>query len=140
LILQLLKLTSKCFDGSFGFLEGNLVRVMDALVRYLELAIKKLEERVLLLWGTLLFIFFFLINLTWLDYRNYWLQIREVPQFQAKVSVSMVLREVLEASAVVHLDSCPVCLIDDVFCDIGKVLRLLEDLLKVLVLAVYSID
>jgi hypothetical protein len=52
----------------------------------------------------------------------------------------MVLREVFEASTVVGLNAGSICLIDDIFCDIGKVLRLHEDLLKFLVLAVYSID
>ena len=52
----------------------------------------------------------------------------------------MVLREVFEHSTMVDLDGCPVRLIDQVFCDIRKVLRVNEDLLKVVVLAVYSID
>ena len=52
----------------------------------------------------------------------------------------MVLREVFEASTVVDLNGGSISLIDDIFCDVRKVLRLLEDLLKVLVLAVYSID
>jgi len=63
----------------------------------LDLAIELLEDRVL-------FFGFFLRNLAGLDDRNYWLQIMEVPKFQAKVSISMILREVIEASAVVDLD------------------------------------
>ena len=82
---------------------------------YLELAINLLEERVL-------FFCFFLQNLTGLDLRNYRLLIREVPKFHAKVSISMVLREVFEALAVVNLDSGPIILIDDIFIDVCKVL------------------
>jgi hypothetical protein len=69
---------------------------MEALHK-LDLVIELLEDRVL-------FFSFFLRNLTGLDDRNYWLQIMEVPKFQAKVSITMILREVFEASAVVDLD------------------------------------
>ena len=46
----------------------------------------------------------------------------EVPKFQAKVSVSMLLREVFEAFPVVDLDSGPISLIDGVLGDICEVL------------------
>jgi hypothetical protein len=46
----------------------------------------------------------------------------EVPKFQAKISISMVLREVFEALAVVDLDSGPISLIDGVLTDVSKVL------------------
>jgi hypothetical protein len=69
---------------------------MEALHK-LDLAIKLLEERVL-------FFLFFLQNLVGLENRNYWLQIIDVPKFQAQVSVSMVLRKIIEASTVVDLD------------------------------------
>ena len=52
----------------------------------------------------------------------------------------MVLREVFEPSTMVDLDGCPVRLIDQVFCDVRKVLRVHEHLVKVVVLIVYSID
>ena len=88
---------------------------MEALHK-LDLAIELLENRAL-------FFCFFLLNLIGLDNRNYWLMIIEVPKFQAKVGISMVLREVFfEASAVVDFDSGTILLIDQVFCDIAKVL------------------
>ena len=46
----------------------------------------------------------------------------EVPKFQAKVSIPMVLREVFEALAVVNLDCGPISLIDGVLCDVRQVL------------------
>jgi hypothetical protein len=46
----------------------------------------------------------------------------EVPKFQAKISISMVLREVFEALAVVDLDSAPISLIDGVLTDVSQVL------------------
>jgi hypothetical protein len=46
----------------------------------------------------------------------------EVPKFQAKVSIPMVLREVFEALAVVDLDSGPISLIDGVLTDVSQVL------------------
>jgi hypothetical protein len=46
----------------------------------------------------------------------------EVPKFQAKVSIPMVLRKVFEALAVVDLDSGPISLIDGVLTDISQVL------------------
>jgi hypothetical protein len=46
----------------------------------------------------------------------------EVPKFQAKVSIPMVLGEVFEALAVVDLDSGPISLIDGVLTDVSKVL------------------
>jgi hypothetical protein len=52
----------------------------------------------------------------------------------------MVLLEVFEASTVIGLDGWHIRLIYQVFCDIGKVLWVEEDLLKVVVLTVYSID
>ena len=55
----------------------------------------------------------------------------------------MVLREVFEVfevSVVVDLDGCLVGLVDNVFCDIGKVLRFNKHLVKFLIVAVYSID
>jgi hypothetical protein len=66
-------------------------------LHYLDLAIELLIDRAL-------FFCFFLRNLVGLDIRNYWLQIREVSKFQANVSISMVLREVIEASIVIDLD------------------------------------
>ena len=59
--------------------------------------------------------------------------IRQVSKFQAKVSISMVLLEVLKALAVVGLDSSLISLIDDVFIDVSKVLCLNDDLFKVFV-------
>ena len=64
----------------------------------------------------------------------------EVPKFQAKVSIPMVLREVFEAYAVADLDSGPISLIDGVFGDVRKVLWVHEDLLELVKLAVDSID
>ena len=52
----------------------------------------------------------------------------------------MILREVIEFFVMVDLDGGSIRLIDDVFCDIWKVLWVHNDLLEVLVLAVYSID
>jgi hypothetical protein len=52
----------------------------------------------------------------------------------------MVLREVFEPSTMVDFDGCAVRLIDQVFCDVRKVLRVNEHLVKVVVLIVYSID
>jgi hypothetical protein len=46
----------------------------------------------------------------------------EVPKFQAKVSIPMILREFFEALAVADLDSGLISLIDCVFCDIRQVL------------------
>ena len=46
----------------------------------------------------------------------------EVPEFQAKEGIPVVQLEVFEALAVVALDSSPISLIDDVFCDVPKVL------------------
>lgn len=52
----------------------------------------------------------------------------------------MVLREVIEPSAMIDLDSSPILLIDDVFCDVHKVLFcVLDYLLKAVILAVYII-
>ena len=87
---------------------------MEALY-YLELAINLQVDRVL-------FFCFFQHQLIGLDFRGYCLRIREVPKFQAKVSISMVLQKVFEALAVVGLDSCPISLIDDVFSYVRKVL------------------
>ena len=52
----------------------------------------------------------------------------------------MVLREVIEAFTVIELYGWPILLIDDVFCDIGKVLWVNDDLLKFFILAVDCID
>jgi len=46
----------------------------------------------------------------------------EVAKFQAKVSISMGLREVFEALVVVDLDSGPVSLIDGVLTDVSQAL------------------
>ena len=46
----------------------------------------------------------------------------EVAKFQPKVSISMLLREVFEALAVVDLDSGPISLIDGVLGDVCEVL------------------
>jgi hypothetical protein len=96
--------------GSFNFLETLLVRFIETLHQP-DLTIKLLEDRVLLFC-------FFLSCLTELDDGNYWLLIMEVPKFQAKVGIPVVLLEVFEALAVVTLDSGPVSLIDDVFGDV----------------------
>ena len=64
----------------------------------------------------------------------------EVPKFQAKVSIPVVLREVFEALAVVTLDSGPISLIDGVLGDVRQVLWVNEDPLEVDNLAVDSID
>jgi len=91
-----------------------LVRVMEAL-HNLDLAIKLLVDRVLLFC-------LFLLCATILGGRNYWLRIMEVPKFQAKVSISMVLREDFETLAVAYLDSGPISLIYGVFSDVRQVL------------------
>ena len=104
----------KCFDGSFNFLESNFKRIFEVLHK-LDIAFELLVDKTL-------FFSFFLQILIGLDDRNYWFQITEVPKFQANVSISMILREVIEASTVVDLDSLPICFIDYVFCDISKVL------------------
>jgi hypothetical protein len=72
------------------------MRVMEALQK-LNLAIELLGDRAL-------FFCLFLRNLSGQEDWNYWLQIRKFPKFQAKVSISMVLREVIEAPAVIELD------------------------------------
>ena len=64
----------------------------------------------------------------------------EVPKFQAKVRITMVLREVFEVLAMVDLDSGPISLIDNVLGDVRQVLWVKEDLLKLVILAVDSID
>jgi hypothetical protein len=64
----------------------------------------------------------FLLDLTVLVGRNNWLGIMEVPKFQAKISIPVVLRKVFEALAVVDLDSRPVSLIDGVLGDVRQVL------------------
>jgi hypothetical protein len=69
---------------------------MEALHKF-DLAIVLLEYRTL-------FFCFFLRNLASHSEWIYWLQIREIPQFQAKVSISMILLEVIEPSAVVDVD------------------------------------
>jgi hypothetical protein len=91
-----------------------LVRVMEAL-HYLDLAIKLLVYRVLLFC-------LFLLCLTIVGEKTYWLRIMEVPKFQAKVSIPVVLREVFEAFAVADLDSGPISLIDGVLGDVCEVL------------------
>ena len=91
-----------------------LVRVMEAL-HYLDLAIKYLVDRVLLFC-------LFLLCLTIIGEKTYWLRIMEVPKFQAKVSIPMVLLEVFETLAVADLDSGPISLIDGVFGDVRQVL------------------
>ena len=120
------------FDRSFHLLESNFIRVMEAL-HNLDLAIELLDERAA-------FFSILLRILIGLDDRNDWLQIREISQFQAKVSIPMMLREVFEALAVIALDSDLILLINDVFWDVRKVLWIHEDLLKFEVLAVYFID
>ena len=77
---------------------------MEAL-HYFDLSIKLQEDRVHL-FG------FFQFCLTLVDVRKYWLRIMNVPKFQAKVSIPMVLLEVIEALAVIDLDSVPICLVD----------------------------
>jgi len=67
-------------------------------------ALQKLDLAIELLGDRALFFLFFLRNLSVLGDRNYLLLIREMPKFQAKVSISMVLREVIEASTMVELD------------------------------------
>jgi hypothetical protein len=57
-----------------------------------------------------------------LDDWNYWLQIMEVPKFQTKISINMVLLEVFEFFTMIDFDSGPILLIYDVFCDVRKVL------------------
>ena len=69
---------------------------MEALHKF-DLVIELMEYRVI-------FFCFFQRNLGGPSDRNYWLHIKEVPQFQAKVSISMILREVIEVSAVVDLN------------------------------------
>lgn len=64
----------------------------------------------------------------------------EVPKFQTKISINMVLLEVFEFFAMIHLDSGPILLIYYVFCDVRKVLWVIKDLLKFFVSTVYSID
>jgi hypothetical protein len=87
---------------------------MEAL-NNLDLAIKLLVDRV--------FIFcLFLLCATILGGRNYWLRIMEVPKFQAKVSVPVMLLEVFEALAMAYLDSGPISLIDGVLGDVCEVL------------------
>jgi hypothetical protein len=46
----------------------------------------------------------------------------EVPKFQAKVSIPMMLREVFEAFVVADLDSGPISLINGVLGDVCQVL------------------
>jgi hypothetical protein len=77
----------------------------------LDLAIDLLEV-------TALFFCFFLRSKTGVQRKIYWLQITEVPKFQANVCISMVLREVFKSSAVIDLDSGIILLIDDVFRDV----------------------
>jgi hypothetical protein len=67
-------------------------------------ALQKLDLAIELLGDRALFFLFFLRNLSVLGDRNYLLLIREMPKFQAKISISMVLREVIEASTMVELD------------------------------------
>ena len=55
----------------------------------------------------------------------------EVPKFQAKVSIPVVLREVFETLAVADLDSGPISLIDGVLGDVRQVLWVNEDPLEV---------
>ena len=98
----------KGFDG-----RGKLLRIMGALP-YLDLAIKFFVERVL-------HFFLFLNCLKVLASNNNWVGIMEIPKFQAKVSISVVLPEVFEALTVVDLDSGPISLIDDIFGDVRKV-------------------
>ena len=83
---------------------------MEAL-HYLDLAIKLLVDRVLLFC-------LFLLCLTIIGEKTYWLRIMEVPKFQAKVSIPMMLREVFETLAVADLDSVPISLIDGVLGDV----------------------
>ena len=64
----------------------------------------------------------------------------EVPKFQAKVSIPVVLREVFEAFAVADLDSGPISLIDGVLGDVCEVLWVHEDLLELVKLVVDSFD
>ena len=64
----------------------------------------------------------------------------EVPKFQAKVSIPMVLLEVFETLAVADLDSGPISLIDGVFGDVRQVLWIHEDPLELVKLVVDSID
>jgi hypothetical protein len=68
-------------------------------------ALQKLDLAIELLGDRALFFCFFLRNLSILKDRDYWLQIREIPKFQAKVSISMILRKVIEPTTVVDLDS-----------------------------------
>ena len=85
----------KVFNGSLKFLERYFIRVMEALHK-LYLAIELLDYRAL-------FFSFFLLNLIGQYDRHYWLLIREIPKFQANVSIPMVLREVIEAYTVIEL-------------------------------------
>jgi hypothetical protein len=87
---------------------------MEAL-HYLDLAIKYLVDRVLLFC-------LFLLCLTIIGEKTYWLRIMEVPKFQAKVSISVVLLEVFETLAVTDLDCGPISLIDGVLGDVCEVL------------------
>ena len=64
----------------------------------------------------------------------------EVAKFQAKVSISMGLREVFEALVVVDLDSGPVSLIDGVLTDVSQALWVYVDLLELVQLFVCIID
>ena len=88
-------------------LKRSFTRVIIAQLK-VGIAIDLLEDR------ALIFIFF-LRNLIRGDDRNYWLQIREISQFQAKVSISMVLQEVFETISVIDLDRTLILLIYDVF-------------------------
>jgi hypothetical protein len=64
----------------------------------------------------------------------------EVPKFQAKIRISMVLREVFEPFAVVDLNSCPISLIDGFLGDVRQILWFYEGLLEFFILAVDLID
>jgi hypothetical protein len=83
---------------------------MEALYN-IDLAIELLEL------GALFFCFF-LRNLTGVEHGIYWLQIMEVSKFQANVCILMMFREIFELFTVIDLDSGPIYLIDDVFCDV----------------------
>ena len=64
----------------------------------------------------------------------------EVPKFQAKISIPVVLREVFESLAVIDLDSGPISLMYGVLGDVSQVLWAHEDPLELVILAVDSID
>ena len=66
-------------------------------------ALHKLYLEIELLGYRNIFFSFFQENLIGVYDRHYWLLIREIPKFQAKVSIPMVLREVIEAFIVVDL-------------------------------------